>query len=185
MAEFVSVVHEVKSFPEWKAVYDTDAPRRKGVGLTDLFLGRETDNPNLVALLFSAADLAKAKDMAASAGLRETMRNAGVIGAPTMHFYRGEFMRRAAPHYLTATCRIKDIATFKKGYAMDKADRESATLSDLGVLQNVDDPNDLFLIWTVGDRGKATAFFQSPKLAEHQVKNAGLVGAPVAHFWNA
>jgi hypothetical protein len=46
-----------------------------------------------------------------------------------------------------------------------------------------DDPNNLLLLWAVADVARATAFFDSPALAAHMVKNAGVVGAPERHFW--
>jgi len=61
----------------------------------------------------------------------------------------------------------------------------AASLTDLGVLQMNDDPNNLLLIWAVGDTARATAFFDSPALAAHMVKNAGVIGPPERHFWKA
>jgi hypothetical protein len=48
---------------------------------------------------------------------------------------------------------------------MDAADRKGAGLTDHGVLQLDDDPNNLLLLWTVSDVARATAFFDSPSLA--------------------
>jgi hypothetical protein len=183
MAEFLTILHECKDFKTWKAGYDADAPNRKAAGLTDLMLVQGSTNPNLVALLFGVNDLSKAKAMATSDGLRDAMQKAGVVGAPIIHFRRGEFAPRDAAHYLTLNCKASGIDTFRNGYAMDKADRQAASLTDLGLMQNVDDDNDLLLLWSVDDMAKATAFLSLPKLAEHQVKNAGLVGEPVARFW--
>ena len=66
---------------------------------------------------------------------------------------------------------------------MDAADRKGAGLTDYGVLQLDDDPNNL-LPWTVSGVSRATAFFNSPALAAHMSKNAGVVGSPERHFWN-
>jgi hypothetical protein len=68
---------------------------------------------------------------------------------------------------------------------MDAADRKSASLTDLAVLQMDDDPNGLLLLWAVTDIARATAFFDSPALAVHMAKNAGVVGPPERHFWKA
>jgi hypothetical protein len=183
MSEILTVVHECSNFNRWKAVYDADIGNRKTTGLTDLMLVRQADNPNMIALVFDVADHAKAKAMVTSPVLREVMETAGIIGTPDVHFRRGEFTLRDAANYLSVNCRIRDIDTFRKGYAMDKAERQNATLTDLGLLQNVDDANDLLLLWSVNDTAKAKSFLESPKLAEHQVKNAGLVGEPLARFW--
>jgi hypothetical protein len=183
MTEVLTIVHECKDFDSWKAAYDADAGNRKAAGLTDFMLVREVSNPNVLALVFGVSDLIKAKAMIASPALREVMQKAGIIGTPDVHFRRGDFTQREAANYLSVNCRIRDIDTFKKGYAMDKADRQNAGLIDLALLHNVEDSNDLLLLWSVDDVARATAFLESPKLAEHQVKNAGIVGAPVARFW--
>jgi hypothetical protein len=39
------------------------------------------------------------------------------------------------------------------------------------------------ILWGVGDVARATAFFDSPALASHMVKNAGVIGPPERHFW--
>ena len=185
MAEFLTILHECEDFNTWKTGYDADAPNRKAAGLADLMIVRGDTNSNLVALLFGVSDMSKAKAMVASDGLRDAMQRAGVVGAPTIHFRRGEFAPRDAAHYLTLNCKVSGIDTFRNGYAMDKADRQAASLTDLGLMQNIDDDNDLLLVWSIDDMAKATGFLNSPKLAEHQVKNAGLVGEPVARFWSA
>ena len=68
---------------------------------------------------------------------------------------------------------------------MDAADRQGAGLIDLGVLQLEEDPNNLLLFWAVSDVPRATAFLDSPALADHMVENAGVVGFPERHFWKA
>ena len=183
MSEILTVVHECTEFSRWKAVYDADAGNRRAAGLTDLMLVRLAVKPNVIALVFGVGDLAKAKAMVASPALRDAMQKAGIVGAPDVHFRRGEFVVREAADYLSLNCRIRDIDTFRKGYAMDKADRQKATLTDAGLLQNIDDPNDLLLLWSIDDMAKATAFLESPALAEHQVKNAGIVGESLPRFW--
>jgi hypothetical protein len=183
MAEFLTVRHEVKDFAAWKKVFDADATNRAAAGLTDLIVVREADNPNLVGLVFGVSDIAKAKAMSGSPQLKAEMERGGVIGAPIFRFLQGDLNIPDAKAYLTLVAKVSSFDTFRKGYAMDVADRKAATLTDLGVLQSVDDPNALFLIWAVGDVARATAFLNSPELAEHQAKNAGLVGAPEVHFW--
>lgn len=183
MTDVLTVIHECKDFAQWKKGYDADAPNRKAAGVTDLVLVRLSTNPNVIGLVLGVSDLAKAKAMVASPALRETMQKAGIIGTPDVHFRRGEFTQRDASSYLSLNCRISGIDTFRKGYAMDKADRKAASLTDLALLQNVDDENDLLLLWSVDDRARAEKFLKSPALAEHQVKNAGVVGPPVVRFW--
>jgi len=83
------------------------------------------------------------------------------------------------------TVTVRDYETALKAYASDAADRKGASLTDLAILQMNDDPNNLLLLWTVGDIARATAFFNSPALVTHMVKNAGVIGAPERHFWKS
>jgi hypothetical protein len=183
MSAILMVVHECTEFSHWKANYDADSDNRKAAGLTDLLLLRLSTNPNVIALVFGVGDHAKAKALVTSPQLHDTMQRAGIIGTPDVHFRQGDFSTLRATNYLTLNCRIRDIETFRKGHAMDRADRQDASLTDLALMQDVDDGNDLLLVWSVSDVAKATTFLASPTLAAHQVKNAGVVSPPVLRFW--
>lgn len=185
MSEFLTVVHECTDFSRWKSAFDADAANRRNAGLADLILARLTDKPNVIALVLGVSDVAKARAMAASAALRETMQQAGIIGAPDVHFRSGEFSPIRSPNYLSLNCRIRSIETFRKAYASDSNDRQNAGLTDRGLLLDMGDANDLLLLWAVEDVAKAKSFLSSPKLAEHQVKNAGVISEPLIRFWTA
>jgi hypothetical protein len=184
MANYLTVVHECRDFPAWKKAYDDDAPRRAAASLTDIHVLRERDNANLVALMFLVGDVGRAKAFSTSADLVSTMKAAGVTGTPTMRFRHGDYTRTSATSFATMALTVRDYETSLKAYAMDAAERKGASLTDLAILQMNDDPNNLLIIWAVGDISRATAFFDSPALAAHMVKNAGVVGSPERHFWN-
>lgn len=78
--------HKVADFAAWKASYDGHAAARASAGLTELHLLRRVDDPNEVVMLFSVADLDKAKAFAASDDLRAAMRKAGVTDKPDVYF---------------------------------------------------------------------------------------------------
>jgi hypothetical protein len=183
MANFLTVIHECNDYPTWKKAYDAHAPKREAAGLTEIHLLREHDNGNLLALMFGVSDVGRAKAFAASPDLASAMKAAGVTGTPKLRFRHGDYTRKAAPSYATMTLTVRDYETALKAYAMDAADRKAAGLTDLAVLQLSEDPNNLLLLWAAGDIARATAFFDSPALAAHMVKNAGVVGIPERHFW--
>jgi hypothetical protein len=185
VANYVTVIHECKDYPTWKKAYDADAPKRAAAGLTELHVLREHDNANLVALMFGVADVGRAKAFATSPDLAAAMKTAGIVGSPKVRFRHGNYNRVSAPISATMTLTVRDYETALKAYAMDAADRKGAGLTDLAVLQLDDDPNNLLILWAVGDIARATAFFDSPALAAHMAKNAGVVGPPERHFWKA
>lgn len=185
MANYVTVIHECKDYFAWKKVYDADAPKRAAAGLTELHVLREHGNANLVALMFAVADVGRAKAFAASPELATAMRTAGIVGCPKVRFRHGNYNRAFAAISATMTLTVRDYETALKAYAMDAADRKGAGLTDLAVLQLDEDPNNLLILWAVADITRATVFFDSPALAAHMAKNAGVVGPPERHFWKS
>ena len=183
MANYLTVVHECKDYPSWKKAYDAHASERAAAGLTELHVLREHDNANLVALMFGVVDVGRAKAFVTSSDLAAAMKSAGIVGNPKVRFRHGNYSRTSAPIAATMTLAVRDYETALKAYAMDAADRKGAGLTDLAVLQLDDDPNNLLIMWAVSDIARATAFFDSPALAAHMAKNAGVVGPPERHFW--
>ena len=135
--------------------------------------------------MFKADEVGRARTFAASPDLAATMRSAGFVGSPRVRFRHGHYERVSTPMFATMTVTVRYHATAFKAYATDAADRKRAGLTDLALLQVDDDPNNLLILWAVSDVARATEFFDSPALAAHMVKNAGVVGPPERHFWNA
>ena len=185
MTNYLTVIHECKDYTTWKKAYDTDAAKRAAAGLTEFHVLREHDNANLVALMFGVDDVDRAKAFTQSSDLAAAMKTAGIVGSPKVRFRHGEYNRVAAPIFATMTLSVRDYHTALKAYTMDAADRKGAGLTDLAVLQLDDDPNNLLILWAASDVARATAFFDSPALAAHMAKNAGVVGPPERHFWKA
>jgi len=183
VANFLTVVHECKDYPTWRKGYDADAPNRAAAGLTEIHVFREHGNPNLLGIMFGVSNVARAKAVARSPELAAAMKAAGIIGTPKLRFRHGEYHPRSASNYATMTVTVRNYETALKAYAMDAADRKTAGLTDLGVLQLDEDENNVLILWAVGDVARATAFFDSPALAAHMAKNAGVVGPPERHFW--
>lgn len=86
MTNFMLIRHKVTDFKSWKAGYDTHLPKRVEAGLTEKYLLRSADDPNEVVALFEAQDLGRAKAFAASAELRDKMKEVGVIDKPDVYF---------------------------------------------------------------------------------------------------
>jgi len=185
MGHYLTILHECKDYPVWRKAYDADAPRRTAAGLTQVHVLREQANPNLVGLLFEVGDVDRAKALTTSPELAATMKAAGIVGTPRVRFRQGTYGRIAAANYATMTVKVRDFNTAMDAYSVDAADRKAASLTDLAVLQLQDDPDNILLLWAVGDVARATSFFQSPALAAHMANKAGVVGAPELHFWKA
>lgn len=78
------VRHKVKDYAIWRKIYDGDVGRRSEAGLGKGRVTRSVDDPNEVVLIFEASDVAKAKALGDSQGLKDAMQGAGVIDKPDM-----------------------------------------------------------------------------------------------------
>jgi heme-degrading monooxygenase HmoA len=86
---YIQVQHTVEDFQRWKAAFDENASARKaggGTGKNDIL--RDAENPNQLVVLLEWDELGKARQFAQSQELREAMQNAGVVGPPTVRFFK-------------------------------------------------------------------------------------------------
>jgi hypothetical protein len=80
------VRHKVKDYAAWKKAFDGHASAQNSAGLTNPRVLRSADDHNEVVILFDMKDVAAAKKLAGSEDLKTTMKSAGVVDQPTMHF---------------------------------------------------------------------------------------------------
>jgi quinol monooxygenase YgiN len=80
------VQHKVKSFAEWKKVYDSQAGLRKSSGELSDMIYHDVSDPNKLTLLFKWNSVANAQKFAQSPELKAAMEKAGVEGPPTVTF---------------------------------------------------------------------------------------------------
>ena len=83
----VVVMHKVKDFDTWKKVFDSHKQTRTDAGLTDRSYGYSTSDHNMVSVVFTVNDMAKAKAFMDSKDLKDKMTEAGVIGKPDVFAY--------------------------------------------------------------------------------------------------
>ncbi len=84
------VRHMVQDFAKWKLVYDAHHSAREVAGLKDVFVWRNTDQPNEVVVLLEIVDISKAKAFTMSPELKEKMIAAGAVGPPEVIFLSGD-----------------------------------------------------------------------------------------------
>lgn len=83
----VMIMHTVKDYDAWKKEFDSHKQARMDAGLVDRALGYSFDNKNAVTVVCAITDMKKAKEFMNSKDLKDKMAAAGVVGAPTIHFY--------------------------------------------------------------------------------------------------
>lgn len=85
----LEIVHKVKNFDAWLKGYDAEgSATRAANGMNDVALGRGIDDSTLVHIVFEVNDLAKVKARLADPALKKIMMDAGVVGMPSITFYK-------------------------------------------------------------------------------------------------
>lgn len=74
--------HRVADFDSWNAVFRSHAGAQREAGLHLLHLLRDAADPNLVVILFTADDPAKARAFTQAPSAGEAAEASGVIGTP-------------------------------------------------------------------------------------------------------
>jgi len=75
--------HKVIDYNTWRPYFDADVQRRNSAGLKEIKIGRNSQDPNHIFMIFEASDPLKAASMMNNdAELKEVMKKAGVISPP-------------------------------------------------------------------------------------------------------
>jgi hypothetical protein len=75
----LAVGHEVEDFDAWRPKFDEDAEARVSAGVKFEALATDSENPNMVYIMFS---MDAAMEMFNSDELKQKMEDAGVVGMP-------------------------------------------------------------------------------------------------------
>jgi quinol monooxygenase YgiN len=83
---YVSVRHTVADYAKWRPIFDADLSHRRAGGATGVQqVYRDLANPNEITLVMEWDSAESAEKFLHSPALAETMKGAGVIGAPEGH----------------------------------------------------------------------------------------------------
>ncbi len=77
--------------------------------------------------------------------------------------------------------RVQDFKIWKTAYDAHRQFRSAAGLKDLHLWHNLDDPQEIFLLFEAADIAKAKAFAASADLKE-KMTAAGVIGPPDIFF---
>jgi len=80
------IQHTVKSFTEWKKVFDSAVELRKSSGELSTQVYQDASDPNKVTVVNKWNSLADAQKFAQSPELKAAMEKAGVLGVPGVSF---------------------------------------------------------------------------------------------------
>ena len=81
------VRHKIRDYGQWRPSFDAHAEMQRAAGLANPRVYHSADsNKTEIVVVFDTEDTKKAKEFAASAGLKEAMMKAGVLDTPTIYF---------------------------------------------------------------------------------------------------
>ena len=83
--------------------------------------------------------------------------------------------------YLLIRHKVADFAKWKPLYEGHRSARDAASLKDRLILRGLDNPNEIVLLFEVGDVAKARTFAASPSL-KTAMEKAGVVDKPDVYF---
>jgi hypothetical protein len=77
--------------------------------------------------------------------------------------------------------KVQDFDKWKPLFDGHREDRAAASLKDLHLWRNIDDPNEIVILFEVSDMAKAKAFAESADLKE-RMRTAGVMDSPDIFF---
>jgi hypothetical protein len=81
------ILHRVRDYQAWRAVYDSAADLQKAGGVTAESVYRTPGDPNTVLVLHHFATVAAAEAFLANPDLKAAMGRGGVEGQPRLEIY--------------------------------------------------------------------------------------------------
>jgi len=78
----VILSHPVADYKTWKPYYDADVDRRTGAGLKEITVGQDSENPNMVYMVFETDNPGVVQQMLSDRDMAKTMKEAGVTAPP-------------------------------------------------------------------------------------------------------
>jgi quinol monooxygenase YgiN len=184
--KMMMVQHHVSDYAKWYTGYMAHDSMRLAYGINRFALGREMEDSNKVIVFTKIADEQKAKDFAASPGLKEAMKASGVTGAPVISYVNVLRFDSASPNQndrLMVKHHVKDFNAWLKVFDQEgRATRAGYGLQDRALSRDLDDSNLVYVTFVITDMAKAKARGNSPELKK-LMTDAGVDGPPTMLFY--
>jgi hypothetical protein len=98
-----------------------------------------------------------------------------------MLFWSNAMNTQHSTENLSIRHKVKDYATWRKGYDEHEKSRLSAGVTNGSVFRNAEDPNDIVVFQDVADVAKARTWL-SGEDAKTAMQKAGVIGTPSVRF---
>jgi len=182
----VLVSHAVSDYDTWKRAFDGHAGARRNAGIIATHINRSAENPNLLGIYLAGTDAAKLDAFLTSADLKDTMKNAGVLGAPQIAKIKPledlTNKDRALPAAIVKH-EVADYAAWKRGFDGHAETRARAGIIGHAVNVSAENPN-LVIVYIQAESLDALRAFAATTDLKEVMKAAGVVSAPEIMFVN-
>ena len=185
-ANIMLMQFKVADYAKWQSTFESRDSIRKPYGLTNYVAGKGLDDPKRVIVFLKMDDANKAKELTASQGMKDRMKEAGVTGTPTFTYVQtvmDDNSNIPQTNRLIMMHKVKDWDAWKKEFDNHKQARLDAGLIDRALGHAIDDNHQAVIVCAVTDMAKAKAFLQSADLKD-KMEKAGVEGKPTSFFYN-
>jgi hypothetical protein len=181
----MTIKHKVANYSKWKPSYESRDSIRLAYGLHNYVIARGIDDSNMVMVALRMDDVNRAKELAASQGMKDRMKKAGVVGPVSIDYLESVMNDSTAIQQtvrLMVKSKVKDWDAWKKSFDSHKQTRIDSGLTDRVVSYTVGNNHNVTLVFAVADVAKAKAFIKSKDLKD-KMAEAGVVGPPSFFFY--
>ncbi|HTE30315.1 MAG TPA: hypothetical protein VK666_08070, partial [Chryseolinea sp.] len=168
-SRIVVIMQKVANYGKWKAAYDGHDTARLASGLHNYVVARGITDTNTVMVALRIDDVEKAKAFGASKNLKDVMKSAGVIGAPTIDYFENVVEDNSTisqTQRVRVKVKVKDWDAWKKNFDSHKQARIDAGLIDRVIGHSIDDDHQVSVVFAITDMEKAKAFMNSKDLKD-------------------
>jgi hypothetical protein len=180
----VLIFHHVVDFDEWKTVFDDHIQARKDASCLGHYLKRGVEDLDIVYVYCLATNVDRLRKFLDSDDLAEAMKNAGVVGDPTITLMKPMSRDLVSGQMLPGIIvmhPVEDYDAWRVVYdELDDFRRQNGIVGH-AVSREFDNPNRVIVYHQASDVAALRTFVESAEL-EDTMQRAGVVGDPEIRY---
>jgi hypothetical protein len=180
----VIVHHPVADFDAWKVGFDAHEGARRAAGILGHHINRGRDDAHDVSIYLAVSDIDRARAFAESDDLKNTMRDVGVTGPPTLTWVtpvrEAVVWDRELPAMIVSHS-VSDFDRWLDAYDAAAEIQHSGGIIGHAANRSIDDPAVAIIYHQAESFATLEAFLAAPALQE-AMKAAGVIAEPEVSF---
>jgi quinol monooxygenase YgiN len=180
------ITHNLKDYAAWKPLFDSHEQARKDAGLVGHCVMKDVKKPKSISIWSAYADQAKVDAMLGSEDMKTKMKEAGVVGKPTVvplkHVAMSPPGDKQPKFGAIIVHSVKDFDAWKTAFDSHDQVRKDAGITGYAVSQDPKDPNTV-TVWLEAEEQAKLEEFMKNKDVKAKMKEAGVKGAPKATIY--